>query len=257
MIDKNKEIKYILKFETRPRPRIMSLSVNIERENYLKPRFFRTYARKEAKKRGLEIPPHPAIDSIDILLRLKPPHWRLNRFHIYLNWLAPCCWRDNRYDNYHPFESILFQHELFFFLDNNLNREDVMYMLYLLKIPLINDLPAQFTGESIVRGELANYVYEEDYTTVLRFTDSIREKFAKQVDNVARVASRNQYFYLMISKFNLTLEKDDEHLRGYFTSMMVAYCVYPIITLPSTPPENVSSKVINVVKASEVALNTL
>src|SRR5689334_231747 len=94
------------------------------------PSFIETYITKSAGIGEATIPPHPEIDPIDILLRFKPPHWRLKNFHEYMKclktyWLAGVTSNVPGY----LFEAIFLQSDIFFSLDENLNREDIIYML--------------------------------------------------------------------------------------------------------------------------------
>jgi hypothetical protein len=55
------------------------------------PSFIESYISNAAKRRGITIPRHPKIDGADILLRLKPPHWRLRNFQENMNCVTSCC----------------------------------------------------------------------------------------------------------------------------------------------------------------------
>ena len=144
-------------------------------------------------------------------------------------------------------EMVLFRQDIFYCLDKNLNRDDIIYLLdELLGIPLTADLPERFTGESIVKGELANFVTPKDYNRIVLGINYIREKFEGILELGSFIVPKDIYHSVLKSKFHIPNDVD------YVT---VAQCVYPSISIPSNLPGNSSSQVSSLVKPLEKRLN--
>ena len=58
-------------------------------ETYIeRPTAVEEYINRRAQDLKIEIPPHEFIDGINILLKLKPPHWTLESFKKYVEFLC-------------------------------------------------------------------------------------------------------------------------------------------------------------------------
>jgi hypothetical protein len=129
----------------------------------------------------------------------------------------------------HFLDTILYESDIFFCLDKNLNREDIEFMLQdLIHVPLIRKLPARFTGESIVKGELSKYVSFDDLSNVKAFIDSSRNAFEVHLNWISCMLPKDCRGSLLTSKFNLP---------GNSTSKMVAQHIYPQIPSASSSPD--------------------
>jgi hypothetical protein len=207
------------------------------------PSFIESYISNAAKKQGITIPPHPNIDGTDILLKLKPPHWRLKQFREYMDCLISCRpvgVKHNKEDLL--LSGILYRKELFFRLDKNLNREDIEFMLRdLIQIPLIYKFPTRFTGESIVKGELSKFLVPEDLAEVMIFIDSSRNAFDAHL-NLISCFLPNDCIESLLAKF---------HLPRDSTSMMVALHAYPQIPMAFRSPGRRANQNSHLVKEPE------
>jgi hypothetical protein len=207
------------------------------------PSFVESFTSALAARKGVAIPRHPEIDGAYVLLRLKPPSWRLKEFYEYMNSLSSCCHDDPRLAEEHRIETILRQKNVFFCLDRNLDREDVEFLLQnLVHVPFFGNLPSDFTGESLAKGELSKLVRRNDYINLANFIDNSRDAFRTHLGWVFHLF-RGRLECFLASKFELSND---------FSVTMVTDRVYPslapIVSVPlsprssHTPPSNEAVK---------------
>jgi hypothetical protein len=166
-----------------------------------------------------------------------------------LSCLSSCCHDIPGLSEEHPIEVILRLEGVFFCLDHNLEKDDVQFLLQnLINVSYFRNLPSDFTGESLAKGELSKFLRRDDYAKVAAFIDSSRKSFKNLLGWVLHVF-RGNLRSALASKFELSFS---------FPMALVTDRVYPLLPpIVSVPLNRRSSPIPHFVTNTDMCLKSI